>query len=148
MYASYFSFHFGKPIHAITFRLHRKSSRRLMRMLVLHKPHNANHANTGRVTIGEVPDRLCKTETHLFPPALLILRSLLADQQLVTHRVPLVARSAGKLSHRPVGGQANSSSRLPRYAHASHPLEVYIPTLLRLLQARSGEVRTAMAFRE
>lgn len=144
MYASYFSFPSSKSIH-FTFRLLRKSSRRLMRMLVLHKPHNAN---TGRVTIGEVLDRLCKTETHLFPPAQLILRSLLAGQPLVRHRVPLVARSVGKLSHRPVVGQANSSSRLPRYAHASHPLEVYIPTLLRLLQARSGEVRMAMAFRE
>jgi hypothetical protein len=75
-----------------------------MRMLVLHKLHNANHANTGHATTGEVPDRLCKTETHLSPQAQLILKSLLVDLQVVTHRVPLVARSAGKLSPRPVGG--------------------------------------------
>lgn len=80
----------------ITLRHLRKSSLRLMRMLVPPKLHNANPANTGRVTTGEVRDRLCKKETHLSLPTRLILRPLLADQ-LVRHRVELRARLAGKL---------------------------------------------------
>jgi hypothetical protein len=67
-----------------------------MRMLVPHKPHNANPANTGRATTGEVRDRFCKKETHLSPPTQLILRSLLADLEQVRHR-ELLARPAGKL---------------------------------------------------
>ena len=78
------------------FRHLRKSSLKLMRTPVPHKPHNANPANTGRATTGEVRDRFCKKETHLSPPTQLILRSLLADPQLVSHH-ELLARPAGKL---------------------------------------------------
>jgi len=66
-----------------------------MQMLIAHKPHNANHVNTGRATTGEVRDRFCKMEIHLSPPTQLILRSLLADLQLVRHSVELLAMPAG-----------------------------------------------------
>jgi hypothetical protein len=132
------------------FSRHRhRSLRKLTRTLAQHKHHNASTANTSRASIGALRDRHCKKETRSLLPTQFTLRSRVVNQQLVRHRVELVATPADNLSHRQASGQASSNFRLLIYVHATLLMAspVRIHTLLRHLQAHC-EVPMAMASQE